>query len=197
MAKLATVQLVQSIGARFTMGGSINQEAGAPPLLGFPHSMLSVRRVKDNMRLAFIKKLFINREIGTNVQTRYFSFKCMSQRAKATCATLIVFSCRKLWLSFGVTTCNLRYCQVRGKACHTQRGFVEVATWGRQKMKSTCSLSVQIHKKLGNVFVQPCPSPARAFLLGSCRLRTRSPWPSLWHVASTKRQSILHDLPFI
>jgi hypothetical protein len=33
------------------------------------------------------------------------------------------------------------------------RGFVEVATWGRLRMKSTCSLSVLIHRKLGNAFV--------------------------------------------
>ncbi len=45
----------------------INQKAKAPPLPGFPHTMLSVKKVKDNMRLAFIEKLFTKREIGTNV----------------------------------------------------------------------------------------------------------------------------------
>jgi hypothetical protein len=40
--------------------------------------MLSVKRVKDNMRLAFIEKLFTNRVIGINVQTRYLCFKGMS-----------------------------------------------------------------------------------------------------------------------
>ncbi len=67
MAKLATLQLVQSIGARSTMGGLINQEAKDPPPLSFPHTMLNVKRVKDNMWLAFIEKLFTNREIGTSV----------------------------------------------------------------------------------------------------------------------------------
>jgi hypothetical protein len=43
------------------------QEAGAPPFLGFPHIMLSVKKVKDIMRLAFIEKLFTNREIKTNI----------------------------------------------------------------------------------------------------------------------------------
>jgi hypothetical protein len=38
----------------------------APPL-GFPHTMLSVRKVKHNMQLAFIKKLFTNREIEISV----------------------------------------------------------------------------------------------------------------------------------
>jgi hypothetical protein len=65
MAKLVELQLVQLVGAKSTMGGPINQEVGAPP--GFPHTMLSVKRVKDNMRLAFIEKLFTNHEIGTNV----------------------------------------------------------------------------------------------------------------------------------
>jgi hypothetical protein len=32
------------------------------------HQMLSVKRVKDNMRQAFIEKLFSNCEIGTSVQ---------------------------------------------------------------------------------------------------------------------------------
>jgi hypothetical protein len=41
----------------------------APP--GFPHTMLNVKRVKHNMRLAFIENLFTNREIGTGVQTKY------------------------------------------------------------------------------------------------------------------------------
>jgi hypothetical protein len=42
-------------------------------------------------------------------------------------------------------------------------------------MKSTCSLFVQIHKKLGNAFVQPCPSPTQWLLLSSCRLRMSQP----------------------
>jgi hypothetical protein len=67
MAKLGMLQLMQSVSARSTIGGPINQEVGAPPPLGFPHAMLSVKRVKHNMRLAFIEKLFINREIGTSV----------------------------------------------------------------------------------------------------------------------------------
>jgi hypothetical protein len=78
MAKLATLQLVQPVGVRSTTGGLINQEARAPPLSGFPHTILSVKRVKDNMRLAFIEKLFTNHEIETSMQTRYLRFKGMS-----------------------------------------------------------------------------------------------------------------------
>jgi len=39
--------------------------------------MLSVKRVKYNMHLAFIEKLFTNCEIRTNVQTKYLHFKGM------------------------------------------------------------------------------------------------------------------------
>jgi hypothetical protein len=60
----------------------INQGAGAPPSPGFLYTMLSVKMVKDNMRLAFIEKLFTNCEIGTNVQTRYLCFKGMSYKSK-------------------------------------------------------------------------------------------------------------------
>ncbi len=48
----------------------------APP--GFPHTMLSVKRVKHNMRLVFIEKLFTNRKIKIIVQTKYLHFKGMS-----------------------------------------------------------------------------------------------------------------------
>jgi hypothetical protein len=54
------------------------QEARAAPPSRFPHTMLSVKKVKDNMWLAFIEKFFTNREIGTSVQTRYVRFKGMS-----------------------------------------------------------------------------------------------------------------------
>jgi hypothetical protein len=36
-----------------------------PP--SFPHTILSVKKVKHNMRLVFIEKLFTNRKIGTSV----------------------------------------------------------------------------------------------------------------------------------
>jgi hypothetical protein len=60
--------------------GLINQEVGTPPPPGFPHTMLNVKRVKDNTRLAFIEKLFTNYMIGTNMQTRYLHFKSMSYK---------------------------------------------------------------------------------------------------------------------
>jgi hypothetical protein len=47
--------------------GPTNQEARAPPLPGFPHTMLNVESVKDNMWLAFIEKFFTNHVIETNV----------------------------------------------------------------------------------------------------------------------------------
>jgi hypothetical protein len=78
MAKLATLQLVQPVDVNSTTRFPIQQEAGAPPPLGFPHTMLSVKRVKHNKQLAFIKKLFSNHKIGTTVQARYLCFKGMS-----------------------------------------------------------------------------------------------------------------------
>jgi len=54
------------------------QKARAPPPLGSPHTMLSVKMVKDNMQLAFIEKFFTNREIGTSIQIKYLCFKGMS-----------------------------------------------------------------------------------------------------------------------
>jgi hypothetical protein len=71
-------RLVQPVGNRSTTKGLINQEVGTPPPPGFPHIMLNVKRVKDNMRLTFIEKLFTNCEIRTNVQTKYLRFKGMS-----------------------------------------------------------------------------------------------------------------------
>jgi hypothetical protein len=58
---------VQLVGTRYLTRGLTNQEDGAPPLPGFPHTMLSVEKVKDNMQLAFIEKLFTNRAIRINV----------------------------------------------------------------------------------------------------------------------------------
>jgi hypothetical protein len=49
MAKLVALQLVQLVGVRYMTGGPINQEVGAPPPPGFPHTMLSGKMVRDNM----------------------------------------------------------------------------------------------------------------------------------------------------
>jgi hypothetical protein len=76
-------RLVQPVGGRSTTRGLINQEVGAPPPLGFPHTMLNVKRVKDNMRLVFIEKLFTNHEIGTSMQTRYLRFNGMSYESES------------------------------------------------------------------------------------------------------------------
>ncbi len=68
---------MKSIGPKYVVRGPTNEEAAPPPPLGFPHTMLSVKRVKDNVRLAFIEKFTTNREIGTKVQTRYLCSKGM------------------------------------------------------------------------------------------------------------------------
>jgi len=82
MAKLTMIQLVQLVGARSTKGGPINQETKAPPPPGFPHTMLSVKKVKHNMQLVFIEKFLTNRKIGINVQTIYLRFKGMSYESE-------------------------------------------------------------------------------------------------------------------
>ncbi len=51
--------------------------------LGFPHTMLKVEKVKHNMRLAFIEKLFTNREIRISMQTRYLHFKGRSYESES------------------------------------------------------------------------------------------------------------------
>jgi hypothetical protein len=88
--------------------GLTNQEVRAPPSPSFPHTMLSVERVKDNMRLTFIESyLPIVRLRPTWKQDTCASRLCPT-RAKTTYVTLDVFSCRMLWPSFSVITHNLR-----------------------------------------------------------------------------------------
>ncbi len=109
MAELAMLQLVQPVGARSVAKGPTNQEAGAPPPLGFPHTILSVERVKDNVRLAFIEKLFTNREIKTNVQTRYLRFKRMSYKSKS---YLCDINCVQLWKTLTQFRCGNTHLEV-------------------------------------------------------------------------------------
>ncbi len=47
--RLGCATLVQLVGTRFASRGLTNQEVRAPPPPGFPHTMLNVERVKDNM----------------------------------------------------------------------------------------------------------------------------------------------------
>jgi hypothetical protein len=70
--------------------------------------MLSVKRVKHNMQLAFIEKLspIVRLEL-TCKQDIYVSKVCRT-RVKSTCATLVVFNYRKLWPGFNVATRSLR-----------------------------------------------------------------------------------------
>ncbi len=67
MAELAALQLMQLVDTRSTTRGPTNQEVGAPPPPGFPTKLLNVEKVKDNMWLAFIKKLLTNCAIKTSV----------------------------------------------------------------------------------------------------------------------------------
>jgi hypothetical protein len=69
-------------------------------LPGFPHKMLNVKRVKHNIRLAFIEILFTNREIGTSVQTRYLRFKGMSYESENYLCDIICVQLRKALARF-------------------------------------------------------------------------------------------------
>ncbi len=59
--------------------------------------------MKDNMRLAFIEKLFTNREIRTNVQTRYLRFKGMSYESERYFCDI---NCVQLWKTLARFRCG-------------------------------------------------------------------------------------------
>jgi hypothetical protein len=62
--------------------------------------MLSVKRVKHNMQLVFIEKLFTNHEIGTSMQTRYLRFKGMSYENKSYLCDISCVQLRKALAHF-------------------------------------------------------------------------------------------------
>jgi hypothetical protein len=90
-------------GSLFPIQSSLEM---APPC--FPHTMLNVKKVKHNMQLAFIEKLFTNRKIGTGVQTRYLRFKGMSYESENYLCDISCVQLRKALAHFGVATHNSR-----------------------------------------------------------------------------------------
>jgi hypothetical protein len=62
--------------------------------------MLSVKRVKNNMQLAFIEKLFTNYMIETNVQIRYLCFKGMSYESESYLCDISCVQLRKALAQF-------------------------------------------------------------------------------------------------
>ncbi len=82
-------------------------------LPGFPHTMLNVKRVKHNMRLAFIEKLFTNHEIGASVQTKYLRFKSMSYKNES---YLCDISCVQLRKALAQFQCGNSQLATRGNA---------------------------------------------------------------------------------
>jgi hypothetical protein len=82
------------------MGDQTNQEARAPHLPPFPHTMLNVERVKNNMWLTFIEKFFTNHEIETNVQTRYLRIKGMSYKNESYLCDIICVQLQKALAQF-------------------------------------------------------------------------------------------------
>jgi hypothetical protein len=65
--------------------------------------LLSVKKVKNNMQLAFIEKLFLNREIGTSVHTRYLCFKGMCYESES---YLCHVNCVQLWKALARFWCG-------------------------------------------------------------------------------------------
>jgi hypothetical protein len=126
----------------------------APP--GFPHTMLNVKRVKHNMWLAFIEKLFTNWQIGTSVQTRYLRFKGMSYESESYLCDISCVQLRKALAWF---------------RCGNSQLKVVLGAWK----------GVPYAER-----VRPFPSLTLALLMSSCKLRTQSAWPSLWHAACTR-----------
>jgi hypothetical protein len=172
MVELNVLQLVQPVGVRSTTGGPTNHEDGTPPLLGFPHTMLSVERVKDNMQLVFIEKFFTNHEIGTNMHTRYLRFKGMSNVSESYLCDISCVQLRKALALFQCGNTQLEVVLSAWKGMSYAKRLCRGCDLGKVKDKNICSLSIQIQKKLGNTFLWPCPSPTLAFLLSSCKLRT-------------------------
>jgi len=73
------------------------------PFLGFPHTMFIVKRMKNNMQLIFIENIFINHEIGINVQTKYLSFKGILYKSES---YLCDISCVQLWKTLAQFRCD-------------------------------------------------------------------------------------------
>jgi hypothetical protein len=93
--------------------------------------MLSVERVKDNMQLTFIEKLFTNRAIEISVYTRYLGFKGISYESKNYLCDINYVQLQKALAQFRCDNTQLEVVLDAWKVCHMHRGFVGAVTWGR------------------------------------------------------------------
>jgi hypothetical protein len=148
--------------------------------------LLNVKRVKHNMWLAFIEKLFSNREIGTDVQTRYLCFKGMSYESES---YLCDISCVQLWKVLARFRCGNSQLKI---VLSAWKGvpYAERLCWGcdlekvedEEHLLLVCPSTQKVRERFCSTF----PLTTLALLLSSCKLQTRSPWPSLWHAACTR-----------
>ncbi len=83
---------MQLVGARFVTRGSTNQKVGAPPPPGFPHTMLNVENVKDNISL---KRSLPTVKSGLMCRQDTCASRVCHTKAKATYLTSVVFNCKK------------------------------------------------------------------------------------------------------
>jgi hypothetical protein len=182
------------------MGGPINQEAGAPPPPSFPHTMLNEKKVKDNMWLAFIEKLFTNREIKTNVQTRYLSFKGMSYKSENFLCDISCVQLRKALAQLQCGNTQLEIMLGAWKGVPYTKRLCWGCDLGKVKDEEHLFFVYPNTQKVRKRFCSALPlthMSTLVLLLGSWKLQTRSPWPSLWHATITRGQIVLHDLPFV
>jgi len=103
-------RLVQPIGGRSTTRGPINQEVGIPPLPGFPHTMLNVKRVKDICDWVSLKSSLPTARLGPACKQNTCASKVCHTKAKDTCVISTVSNCGKLQPGFDVATRSLRQC---------------------------------------------------------------------------------------
>jgi len=174
-AELATLQVVQLISTKFATRGSTNQEAWAPSPPGFPHTMLNVKKVKDNMQLAFIEKFFTNHTIKTSVQTRYLRFKGMSYESESYLCDTSCVQLRKVLARFQCGNTQLEVMLGAWKGVPYVERLCRGCGLGKVKNEKHLPLVCPNTQKVWELFVQPYPSPTLALLLSSCRLQTRSP----------------------
>ncbi len=138
------------------------------------------------MQLTFIEKLFTNHEIGTSVQTKYLRLKGMSYESKSYLCDISCVQLRKALAQFRCDNTQLEVVLSSWKGVPYVERFCRGCNLGKVEDEKHLLLAYPNTRKLGNTFVGPCPSPTLALLMISCRLQTRSPWPSLWHAASPK-----------
>jgi hypothetical protein len=190
-------RLVQPVGGRSMTRGPINQEVGTPPPLGFLHTMLNVKRVKDNMRLAFIEKLFTNREIGTIMQTRYFCFKGMSYENERYLCDINCVQLRKALARFRCGNTQLEAVLGAWKGVPYAERLCRGCDLGKVEDEEHLFLSCPNTQKVRERFCSTLPLIHTSILAELMQTTNTITLAKFVACCSTRGQSVLHDLPFV